>query len=203
MNRIYHKKTQPTKSCDRCGSPFAKSARLSGAQWAARRYCSQKCTGEALAETYANDRPSLRDKFDSLFEMRDDGCWEWQGTIDGYGYGVIDLNRKRYRAHVLALEFDGRPVQRGQIACHHCDNPRCVRPDHLYPGTAADNARDASVRGRLLLGERNSNAKLTAKQVRDIRAISGVPVARIARQFGVSRPTVRRIQERVIWRHVP
>jgi hypothetical protein len=188
------------KPCDNCGRPFVKAARLSAQQWTGRRFCSQICSGMAATASNADARPPLRDKFEGLFP-KGDGCWEWQGTIDGYGYGVVDHNKRRFRAHVLALRFDGRPVGAGEVACHHCDNPRCVRPSHLYPGTAADNARDASVRGRLLVGERHPQAKLTEAKVKAMRSC-GLNATDAAKAFGVSRANAGKILERKLWRHV-
>ena len=189
-----------SKRCAACGQPFGKSTQLSSRQWVARKFCSKHCFGVAESAANAAKRGDLEDRFNRLFE-KSDGCWEWQGTLDGYGYGVIDHARKRYRAHVLALQYDGRPVERGQVACHHCDNPRCVRPDHLYPGTPADNARDASVRQRLAIGEKHPSAKLSEDQVRAIRKC-GLTPTEAGRKFGISRPTARRIMDGLAWRHV-
>lgn len=84
-----------------------------------------------------------------------DGCWEWRGprqTGDEPRYGLVSgATRERYDgeryAHRLALILDGRSP--GELfALHHCDNPPCIRPDHLYVGTSADNARDVTERGQ-------------------------------------------------------
>jgi DNA invertase Pin-like site-specific DNA recombinase len=88
------------------------------------------------------------------------------------------------------------------IACHTCDNPRCVNPDHLYVGTDLDNSRDAVERGRLAVGERNFNARLTEDQVREMRRLSGLSYAEMARMYGVSRPTATRAYKGDTWRHV-
>lgn len=192
--------SRPTKQCDRCGTTFEKDKRLDWKQWSARRYCSQACTGSAATILNASRRPSVREKFEANFD-RTDGCWEWKGTIDGYGYGVLDHNYKRYRGHVLALEFDGRPVPAGMMGCHHCDNPKCVRPSHLYPGTEQDNANDASSRNRLSKGSAHHMSKLSEDDVRKMRALD-LPYAEIARRFGVSRITASRAVRGETWRHV-
>lgn len=192
--------SRPTKSCDHCSAVFEKDKRLDWKQWAARRYCSQDCTGKASTILNASRRPSVRQKFEANFD-RTEGCWEWKGTIDGYGYGVLDHNRRRYRGHVLALEYDGRPVLEGQVGCHHCDNPRCVRPSHLYPGTPLDNVNDAVVRDRIAHGVRNYNAKLTPADVQEMRKLD-LPFAEIGRRFGVSRPTAAKAVKGQSWRRV-
>lgn len=193
--------SRPTKPCDHCGAVFEKDKRLDWKQWSARKYCSQDCTGKAATILNAARRPSIRQQFEAGFVVSD-GCWEWNGTIDGYGYGVLDNNRRRYRAHVLALEYDGRPVLSGQLACHHCDNPRCVRPSHLYPGTPLENVNDAVSRDRIAYGVRNWNAKLTPADVQAMRELD-LPFAEIGRRFGVSRPTAARAIKGETWRRVP
>lgn len=90
------------------------------------------------------------------------GCIIWTGCMDKrYGYGVIKISGKQYRAHRLALEKKlGRPIRPGYCACHDCpggDNPSCVNPDHLWEGTRADNNRDRNMKGRTASGERHSS----------------------------------------------
>lgn len=189
------------KPCAHCQTVFKKDGRLSATQWGSRLYCSQACSGLAATLANAAGRPSIRAKFESNF-VRTDGCWEWKGTIDGYGYGVMDHNRKRYRAHVLALEFDGRPVPEGMQGCHDCDNRKCVRPSHLYPGTPKDNYQDAVSRNRNTKGEKHGHARLTESDVKAMRMTSGLSFAEIGRRFGVSRPTAARVVKGTSWRHV-
>jgi hypothetical protein len=191
-----------TKNCVECGRLFTRHKGYGAAQWEAAKFCSSHCFGADHSRKTAERWPPLREQFETSFQ-RSEGCWEWQGTIDGYGYGVIDRARKRYRAHVLALEYDGRPVPKGMVACHHCDNPRCVRPSHLYVGTPKDNARDAIDRGRLRRGELHPQAKLSESQVREMRSLKGqLSSAEIGRRFGVSRPTAAKVIAGQLWRHV-
>lgn len=189
------------KTCAQCGEVFSRNKSFGAEQWEAARFCSRKCAGSSLSKTLAERRPALAEKFNSFFD-RTAGCWEWKGTIEGYGYGVMDHASKRYRAHVLALEFDGRPVPAGMVARHHCDNPRCVKPDHLCVGTIKENVNDAVNRGRIARGERNSNARLTSSDVLSMRGFPG-SFTEIAEKFGVSRPTVTRAIKGLTWRHLP
>lgn len=81
---------------------------------------------------------------------KSDGCWVWTGTRWSTGYGRLVGGRA---AHRVAWELTNGPIPRGLLVCHHCDNPPCCRPDHLFLGTSKDNAMDASAKGRLLTGK--------------------------------------------------
>lgn len=189
-----------TRDCAWCGQSFTRASRLSAAQWAKRLYCGRNCSGRASRASNATKRGSLHDAFSQRF-AKGPGCWNWRGTLDGYGYGVLDYNFRRYRAHVLSLLFDGRPVGPGQVARHHCDNPSCVRPDHLCPGSPAENARDAMERGRLARGETHKQAKLNAETVKEIRSSSETNTF-LSQRFGVSRVTIARVRSGLTWRHI-
>lgn len=200
MSRVMNVR-EMTKICAQCSNEYKRNRKYGKAQWELSKYCGFKCTGIANAVKISNSRPELKVKFENNFS-KTDGCWVWKGTIDGYGYGVIDYIGKRYRAHVLSLEFDGRPVPKGMLGCHHCDNPSCVNPSHIYPGTQKDNANDAVSRKRLAFGERNFNAKLSESDVLEIRNISGHSPTAISKIYGVSRQTISKIINREIWRHL-
>jgi len=76
------------------------------------------------------------------------GCWLWTGATMWKGYGAIGYFGKVLRAHRVAWELCVGPIPRGRQVLHHCDNPACVRPNHLFLGTARDNSRDMSAKGR-------------------------------------------------------
>jgi hypothetical protein len=83
--------------------------------------------------------------------QRDDvtGCWNWTGCLDGHGYGVVRHKGKNYLVHRLAYQYWVGKLPGELDCCHKCDNPRCINPDHLFSGSAADNIRDAIAKGRV------------------------------------------------------
>jgi HNH endonuclease len=132
-------------------------------------------------------------------------CWPWRGFIDAGGYGSVNFKGAKVRAHRAALILTSSAAPEGCFACHHCDNPPCVNPGHLYWGTPKQNAADAVGRGRLG-GELAVSAKLTAKQVRWLRAnYTGArgQITAWAREFGVNRRTIHFALQGKTWRTTP
>lgn len=76
------------------------------------------------------------------------GCWLWLRGLSSTGYAVWMIGRRQWRVSHLALLSRGIQVPSGFDACHHCDNPPCVNPDHLFVGTRRDNMQDAKAKGR-------------------------------------------------------
>jgi hypothetical protein len=141
-------------------------------------------------------------------------CWEWRGARyrNGYGFlfaGPLYPTRARFvKAHRLSWEIANGEVPEGLCVLHHCDNPSCVNPAHLYVGTRRDNARDRAVRKRgkeqRQRGEQNDNSKLVEADVREIIAAleRGETQISVAAQFGIKQPQVSRIARRVSWAHL-
>lgn len=132
-------------------------------------------------------------------------CWLWTGSLDAYGYGEIKLDRSRRQAksHRQSWVFANGPIPPGMSVLHRCDVRACVRPDHLFLGTARDNVTDALGKRRLRPWGRpiGQGKKLTADQVREIRA-STEPARRLAARYGLCFQTVYEIKARKIWRSV-
>lgn len=137
-------------------------------------------------------------------------CWIWTGTINHQGYGVIavgsktDRSKRNVLAHRFSFEMHKGPIQRGLNACHRCDTPACVNPEHLFPGTHADNVADKVVKGRQPKGARHAQAKIDDSIV--LAIVNFVKAGRshteVAKQFGVSRPLVSMIASGKRWAHV-
>lgn len=79
-----------------------------------------------------------------------DVCWPWTSGRTSAGYGSMHDPRvqKTTLSHRVALELATRAPVADECALHHCDNPICCNPAHLYWGTKADNAHDRDARGR-------------------------------------------------------
>jgi len=150
-------------------------------------------------------------------------CWNW--TLSTFrkrgGYGKFRLpGRITVYAHRFALEHAlGRPLGPGFCACHHCDNPLCVRESHLFEGTRSFNNSDMAAKGRAAKGERHasvthpervprgeskSGTKLTEAAVREIReALAfGEQQGVLAMRYGVRPGTISRIALGKNWKHV-
>jgi hypothetical protein len=132
-------------------------------------------------------------------------CWEWTAGRIPSGYGSVYYQEQRQPAHRVAWQLVNGPIPPGMFVCHHCDNPPCVRPDHLFLGTPAENSADRNRKGRLNppRGER-SPTRLTTLDVISIRDMRerGASHAQLGRAFGLSPTAIAHICHRRTWRHV-
>jgi hypothetical protein len=149
------------------------------------------------------------------FIKQADSCWEWLGTKNSGGYGSFWLDAKNQRAHRIAYTLWKGPILDGLQVCHHCDNPKCVNPEHLFVGTNLDNMLDCMHKGRHRYcpedknhlrprGPKNHAAKLTEADVRQIRERNkmGIPAHRLGPQFGVTPRAIRKVLSGKTWVHV-
>lgn len=133
------------------------------------------------------------------------GCWEWIGSKNVYGYGVLWYNKwgKRTLVHRVIYSIFIGVIPNGMFVCHKCDNRSCVNPEHLFIGTAKDNTQDCIRKGRFVIhyGEECHNSKLTNEQVLKIR-IDPRPHKEISKEYNIDKSIVSRIQTGHRWKHI-
>lgn len=151
-------------------------------------------------------RKSLEERFWEKVR-KTETCWWWtaNATKDKEGnrrYGLIGEGRRGERmlyAHRVSWGIHNGPIPDGIMVLHRCDNPSCVRPDHLFLGTQSDNMQDMVAKGRNgLTGPRpgtGAKSTLSRRQLLTIRrkGASGISCKVIAADFGVSAGTIRNI----------
>lgn len=179
-----------------CNKP-AKARGWCGAHWWRWRH-----HGDPLSGGTSNGQP-LKYLRETVLEYTGDSCIKWPFSTDRTGYGFICFEGRNRRAHNLVCEMiHGAPIGDKIEACHSCGNGHlgCVAPRHLYWGSRLDNAADMVKHGRSRRGEKCNMAKLTEKDVREIRSLQGQLLQReIAEKFGISHSQVSRIHSGTDW----
>lgn len=130
-------------------------------------------------------------------------CWIWTGATHSFGYGVFRGRAKNYLAHDYSLSLiTPRPV--GMEACHACDNPPCVRPDHLRWGTHLSNVHEAVERDRHMRGTRFPLARLSDIAVIAIREsyAAGTTLPELSRIYGVGSAHLSTVVNGKTWKHI-
>ena len=143
------------------------------------------------------------------------GCAEWQGGLFSTGYGCFSWI-KTVLAHRMSFGISRGYFPTGLHVCHKCDNKRCVRPDHLFSGTARDNLLDLNQKGRaskvrkmppesICRGANHGRSKLRDNDIREIRRLcaEGRGYKEVGAIFGVTDSNVSYIARRITWGHVP
>lgn len=147
---------------------------------------------------------NLMERFEQYYIPEpNSGCWLWTASLSEKGYGWFYYPpRNMVQAHIVAYELFKGP-RNGLHVRHCCDVRCCVNPDHLELGTHQDNMADRDARGRQYdrSGAKNGRAKLTEVQVLAIRADARWPRF-VAADYGVPLSTVKKIRQRVTWKHL-
>lgn len=148
--------------------------------------------------------------------MKTENCWIWIGGGSGPRgqYGGFNRKGKKVKAHRLSYEMAYGAIDSDICVLHKCDNPRCVRPDHLFLGNRRDNSHDMLSKKRhytitnpekILRGSRLGNSKLNEKQVFQLRRLrlKGVSYHRMGKWIEMDRASIRRVINGERWKHVP
>lgn len=138
------------------------------------------------------------------------GCWLWPGEVNNKGYPRMWVEGRRMSGHRAVYELFKGPLGPGQVVMHECDTPRCINPDHLILGTQLENLADMRAKGRgtappVHRGESHHKAKLTERQVREMRARyagGGVSQRVLALEYGVSQTSIKDVLLRRTWSDV-
>ena len=153
-------------TCQHCGAIFftrpAYIARGKG------RFCNRACANKATAV-----HRSLESRFWPKVVVLEDGCWQWVGSTNSGGYGQLaGTDGRLILAHRASWEMANGPITDNSSVLHHCDHRFCVRPSHLFLGTAQDNMDDAKAKGRIAT---KANGRHWAAQVTASPAICAPP----------------------------
>jgi hypothetical protein len=201
--------------CPWCGRQFV-------ARKPARRFCSRACLNNYRATKRKAELAASADErfWAKVNKSGPDDCWEWAGYCRPPShYGQVSYKGTLWSAHRLSWFLTHGPIPDGLWVCHHCDNPRCVNPAHLFLGTPHENFLDAAQKGRMASGpehgmnrhperrthgERNGCSRLTSGQVLEIRSLfgNGAGYRELATRYGVSDSCIRSVAHRVTWRHI-
>ncbi len=132
-------------------------------------------------------------------------CWEWNRAKDKKGYGIgIVYRGVQETAHRLSWWLHFGDIPKNLCVCHHCDNPSCCRPDHLFLGDNDDNMDDAHEKGRCI-GEGHWNTDLKESDVREMRRLrreEGLKYSELMALFHLSKAGVQGIIQGTRWKHL-
>jgi len=176
-------------------------ARKSSVDMGKGLYCSMSC---ARSGNPSKKRRNQTERFYD-FVKKTESCWAWTGRCTEFGYGQFKDMRtyKTVLAHRFSYEIHKGPIPKGLCVLHHCDNPPCVNPDHLFLGTHKDNTQDAAKKQRMAYGEKHNKTTILKKDVEYIRnAFPKTPVHQLASQFNVCRQTIYNITHYKTWAHI-
>ena len=148
-------------------------------------------------------RHNTIDDFHKKYIKQSNGCWEYIGAKHT-GYGMFSFRGKTILAHRFSAQYIKGLNIDNLFVCHACDNPACVNPDHLFAGTHKENMQDRQQknRNRSAKGINNKHAKLTDKDVLEIRAINNMSNKDIANQYNISAQSIYKIRTRKSWKHI-
>lgn len=135
--------------------------------------------------------------------ISENGCWEFLNIKSNVrGYPIYRRGNRNFLYSRFSLEFFKKEeLGDGDYACHTCNNPKCVNPDHIYKGNESSNHQDMVNCGHSTRGERNPRSKLKEVDVLNIRKmfLDGVSCAVISKNYGVHIFSIHKIIRGVRW----
>lgn len=138
---------------------------------------------------------TMDQKFQRQYE-KTETCWNWIGYLDRYGYGKFKLDNRTVKAHRYSYQLHYGDFNESLHVLHHCDNPRCVNPSHLFLGTNRDNVADRTAKKR---HGQTSKRLTTNEKTAIITAVQqGQALRSVAQQFQVHISTIRRVLKRTV-----
>lgn len=150
-------------------------------------------------------RPLAERLWEKIRKGESDECWLWIAYTNACGYGIIARNSddRSALAHRVVWEMEYGPIPNGMNVCHHCDNPPCCNPRHLFLGTQYDNIKDMDSKGRnnQPKGINHCRAIFTEEQVRNIK-FSSLPELELVEIYGCSLSAIRHIKSGHTWKHI-
>lgn len=184
--------------CRECGKKTPNRPIYPSTTYKPNKYCSNTCRRKHQMVTPGK-----------IIRManKDGACWTLPLCTNPGGYPLIRSGNKLWIASRYIWTHLNGAIPKDMIVCHHCDNPKCINPEHLFLGTHLDNSHDSIKKSRHSHGERNGNNKLTDDLVRRIRE-EYIPYHRefssysLAKKYGVHHVTIRDACNRITWGHV-
>lgn len=166
--------------CDSCGEKFEK--RIAEIRRTKHNFCNKKC------KSYYYSNRNL----DNKYVIKANGCWQYIGTCNADGYGIVSFQGKKYLAHRLSYMLYKNKNIDGHEICHTCDNPICINPKHLFKASHKENIID-------MWSKKRGRSKLSFIDVRYIRR-SIKKNKELAIMFNVSERTIRYAKQNNKWR---
>lgn len=185
-----------SKLCPECGIEFTIRPNQKACDFRKQKYCSFDCgKGHGPPPTPVEIR-----FWSKVLIGEEDECWGWLGSCDrnGYGFFTKRWGASPYRAHRYSWEALNGPVPEGLVIRHLCNNPSCVNPHHLKPGTQRENIIDKSYAGTQYKQKLSVDDVITIRQLRD----EGYTYKQLADLGGVSESHVSQICRGRAWVHL-